>query len=240
MTNGPNTTPTADQPSERQPAARFLAFLAAFFAVWTIRATQFDSIDDAFPSTISRAAFSTALKALLWIVPGAIFVRRVSHGSPAAYLGLTAQPSVRVWRHCLAAIALFLAIVTTVELTLGPKSLSLTPLWELPPALWLLQLGLSPLIEELLFRGLILKELLRFARPSVAIVADSLLFVGIHLPYWLSHQPVDSELATNSFGVFVFSLLAGYLGLKSSSIWPPTLAHIANNTLALILVNPVN
>lgn len=240
MNNGPNTTPTADQPSERPPAARFVAFVAAIFAVWSIRATQFDSIDNSFPSTISRAAFSTTLKALLWIVPLAIFVRRVYHRSPAAYLGLTAQPSVRVWQHCLAAIAMFLAIVTTVALTLGHKSLSLTPLWELPPALWLLQLGLSPLIEELLFRGLILKELLRFARPVFAIVADSLLFVGIHLPYWLSHQPVDSELATNSLGVFAFSLLAGYLCLKSSSTWPPTLAHIANNTLAMILVNQVN
>jgi len=34
----------------------------------------------------------------------------------------------------------------------------------------------------------------------------------------------------------VFGLVAGWLYLKSSSIWPPTVAHIANNLLAALLV----
>jgi membrane protease YdiL (CAAX protease family) len=34
----------------------------------------------------------------------------------------------------------------------------------------------------------------------------------------------------------VFGLVAASLYLKTSSIWPPTVAHVANNLLAAVLV----
>jgi len=37
-------------------------------------------------------------------------------------------------------------------------------------------------------------------------------------------------------GVSAFSLLAGWLYLDSSSIWPSILAHIANNCVATPLI----
>ena len=40
----------------------------------------------------------------------------------------------------------------------------------------------------------------------------------------------------NTAGVFIFSLLAGWLYLDSSSIWPPTVAHIANNCIASLWI----
>jgi membrane protease YdiL (CAAX protease family) len=68
------------------------------------------------------------------------------------------------------------------------------------------------------------------------VLLTSLLFVAIHLPFWLSHGGLSGALLTNAGGVFIFSLLAGWLYLDSSSIWPPTLAHIANNCLAIVLI----
>ena len=65
----------------------------------------------------------------------------------------------------------------------------------------------------------------------------SLLFAGIHLPFWLSHGGLSATMLTNAGGVFLFSLLAGWLrSVDSTSIWPLTLAHIANNCLAIVLI----
>jgi membrane protease YdiL (CAAX protease family) len=53
--------------------------------------------------------------------------------------------------------------------------------------LGLLSFVASPLLEELLFRGFVLKELLSLLPLAFANALTSLLFVAAHVPYWLSH-----------------------------------------------------
>ena len=55
------------------------------------------------------------------------------------------------------------------------------------------------------------------------------------MPFWSAHGGVSGALMADTAGVFICSLLAGWLYLDSSSIWPPTLAHIANNYIAALL-----
>lgn len=43
-------------------------------------------------------------------------------------------------------------------------------------------------------------------------------------------------MLANATGVLIFSLVAGWLYLRSGSIWPPSLAHVANNCVAALLV----
>jgi membrane protease YdiL (CAAX protease family) len=71
----------------------------------------------------------------------------------------------------------------------------------------------------------------------LATVLTSLIFVGIHLPFWLSHGGPTPAMLMNAIGVFVFSILACWLYAKSASIWPSTLAHTANNILSSLLIN---
>ena len=40
----------------------------------------------------------------------------------------------------------------------------------------------------------------------------------------------------NTASVFLVSLVVGWLYLRTLSIWPPVLAHIANNLAATLLV----
>jgi hypothetical protein len=82
------------------------------------------------------------------------------------------------------------------------KSFSTVGLSSLPVTLWLLQLVLSPLLEELLFRGFVMKELLALLPVYLAIALTSLLFVGVHLPYWLSHGGATRAMMTKAGGVF--------------------------------------
>jgi membrane protease YdiL (CAAX protease family) len=94
----------------------------------------------------------------------------------------------------------------------------------------------SPIVEEILFRGLVLNELTGLLPRRPANMATSLLFVAIHLPFWLSRSGLTAAVLADSVGVLVFSLLAGWLYQQSRSIWPSAVAHIANNCLAAALV----
>ena len=222
--------------NRRKAALQLSLFLVAFFALWTLRATLFYAADESIASPTSRAAYADLLKLVVWVLPAAAFAYVLRHVPPAKYLGLSVWPTRRNWLLCLGVTVAFLLAVMLVELAVGKKSFSTASLSSLPIALWLFQFLLSPLLEELLFRGLVLKELLTLLPAYLAIALTSLLFVGVHLPYWLSHGGATRAMMTNAGGVFVFSVVAGWLYAKTASIWPSTVAHVANNVLSSMLV----
>jgi uncharacterized protein len=222
--------------TNRQRAAFDLSlFLAAFFILWTLRATVFFGVDESIASPKWRAAYSDLLKLVLWVLPAAGYGFWLRGARPAKYLGLSVLPSSRNWLWCLAITSTFLLATTVSELAKG-KSFSTSGLSALPPVLVLLQLVISPLLEELFFRGMVLRELLGVLPIFFALLLNSVLFVGAHLPYWLSHGGATRAVWANSFGIFVFSVLAGWLFTRGGSVWPPTLAHVANNVLSAVLV----
>ena len=96
-----------------------------------------------------------------------------------------------------------------------------TPLLLLSLVVW------QPLVEELLFRGVLQGLLLRTTAGatkrwglSVANLVTSLVFVLVHLV----NQP-----ATWAIGVFVPSLVFGLFRDRSGSVWPPLVLHIVFN-----------
>lgn len=213
--------------------------IAGFFAVWSVRATILYRIDEAITSDTLRLVYSTCVKLILWGVPAWGFAlwrqRTTPHPTPSHYLGLSVWPTARQWAGALLGTGLFLSAIIATETLTGQKTLSLTGISL--SFMWpgLLSTFVSPWIEEVLFRGVILKELARFLPGWVANLLTSLLFVGIHLPFWLTHNPLPLVIV-NSVGVFIFSFFAGILTLKTASIWPATVAHVANNLVASMLV----
>lgn len=77
--------------------------------------------------------------------------------------------------------------------------------------------------EELLFRGLVLGNLLPYGK-GVAILGSALLFAAMH-------QNLSQFLYTVVAGV-----LLGFLYVESRSIWPPTLLHMLNNLLSFVQI----
>lgn len=80
---------------------------------------------------------------------------------------------------------------------------------------------LGPVLEELLFRGVITKVLLQYYSPSRAIVYSALVFGVFHL------NPVQVVGAT------VAGLLFAWLYWRTGSIVPGVLVHIFNNSLSV-------
>ncbi|WP_049623316.1 CPBP family intramembrane glutamic endopeptidase [Frateuria defendens] len=101
---------------------------------------------------------------------------------------------------------------------------TVSPAVRIPLAL--LAATVAPLIEELLFRGLLLSALLQRFGAGWAVAISSLLFATVHLP----------DLGFLWYAVPNLTLLAvalAWLRLRSGSLWPAVLAHGVNNLLAV-------
>jgi len=100
-----------------------------------------------------------------------------------------------------------------------------TPLaLRLPLVLMVVSVG--PLVEELLFRGVLLSALLQRWHAGWAVAISSLAFALIHLPGLQYQWYALPELA-------LLALVLAWLRLRSGSIWPAVVAHGVNNLLAV-------
>jgi membrane protease YdiL (CAAX protease family) len=94
------------------------------------------------------------------------------------------------------------------------------------PALFVASLvalaGLAPLVEELVFRGLLYGWLAGRWGSVVAWIVSSLAFAGAHVE--LAHVIL----------VLPLGLWFGWLRWRTGSLWPSLVAHMVNNSLAVI------
>ena len=83
---------------------------------------------------------------------------------------------------------------------------------------------LAPLVEELVFRGAILRALLRWkSNPWIGIVISAVMFSAIHMnPAQMPHA-------------FLIGLLLGWMYYRTDSIVPGVVYHWVNNTIAYVL-----
>ncbi len=78
---------------------------------------------------------------------------------------------------------------------------------------------LAPMLEELVFRGLLFRSLLRHMNGWLAASISALLFAAIHWSW-----PAFINL-------FIVGLLYAWLTIKSNSLWPAFIAHVIHNGL---------
>ena len=74
-------------------------------------------------------------------------------------------------------------------------------------------------LEEMLFRGIMLRGMLRRMSPTAAIIISSIFFGVAHMNPW------------QFFSAFIIGSLAGWIYYRSRSIWPCIILHGANNLL---------
>ncbi len=83
----------------------------------------------------------------------------------------------------------------------------------------------APVLEELIFRGLILRWLSRRWRPFWAVLVSALAFGLVHLPNL--PQVVNAT---------VMGVVLGYIYVLCRSVWPVIIIHAVNNALAYLLL----
>jgi membrane protease YdiL (CAAX protease family) len=102
------------------------------------------------------------------------------------------------------------------------KLITTTPWWSLQVLVVILAVVVAPLVEEVLFRGLlqtVIRSYLR--RPWLSIFVTSVLFASIHQNP--EHWPA----------LFMLALGLGYAYEKSGSLWQPIFMHALFNGLTI-------
>jgi len=92
--------------------------------------------------------------------------------------------------------------------------------------------------EEVLFRGFFLNALLKKTRVVDAHVISSLMFVAVHLPWWI-HCGIFSDLPSALFAsasIFVLGFIFGWVFMKSRNIFVPIFLHMLWNLLQALFV----
>ncbi|HEY1588358.1 MAG TPA: type II CAAX endopeptidase family protein [Rhodanobacter sp.] len=98
------------------------------------------------------------------------------------------------------------------------------PAWRI--VLVLVVVSVGPVVEELLFRGVLLSALWQRWRTGWAVALSSLMFALVHLPglQWQWFALPD---------LLLLALALAWLRLRSGSIWPGVLAHGVHNLLTV-------
>ena len=81
----------------------------------------------------------------------------------------------------------------------------------------------APILEELIFRGVILKGFLKRYNPTKAIIFSALLFGIAHLNPW------------QFIAAFIAGVAIGWVYWKTRSIWPAIFIHFANNSFSFYI-----
>ena len=213
---------------DRQPTALapFVAYLVAFHGLWIVWPVflypRLQAVGD---RTLAYAALNLSFRFLFWIAPVFAYLRYVDRVNPFEYLKLTGN----VRRGITVAIALTVINVIGTYARFGPPHLSLHRVT------WNSILGTSfavGFIEEIPYRGFMLRKFNERMNFWLANVISSLLFLSIHLPGWISLHTLNAGAAVSVFILgFIFAMAVKYSG----SLWSSILAHSANDCLSFVI-----
>ena len=138
------------------------------------------------------------------------------------------------WQHADRRIYLLLIPATLAMLIINATVISLIPMpdsilemfSQLMGGGWLSFVTVAlaaPVLEELIFRGVILDSFLKRISPTKAIIWSSIIFGIAHANPW------------QFIAAFSIGLIVGWIYYRTKSIWPGILLHFVNNATASIL-----
>ncbi|MCI0587132.1 MAG: CPBP family intramembrane metalloprotease [Planctomycetes bacterium] len=126
------------------------------------------------------------------------------------------------WAQATAVVGLFLATVACTHAEYRSKGTAFG--FPGPP----FNMLVSPVYEEWIFRGWVLRRLVRNHSNTVAIGLSSLLFGLLHVRnvYWLD---TGALVRTMAFTGLLLGPILAYVTLKTRSLWPAVVLHYVNN-----------
>jgi uncharacterized protein len=214
---------------DRRHQRLFALYLVLFFAVWTVYvAVLYPRIAGLGVTSLEFALLNIAAKATLWVAPVLLYVHWFDRTDPLAYLQLRAH-----WRRgLLVGLALTLLNTAGAVARFGPPdSHRLYITWN---SVLSASLAVGA-IEEVPFRGFILRKLWERYPFWVANVASSALFLAIHLPGWLIADRVRGLSMYLAASVFLTGVILALAVRYSRSLWSGITAHDTNDCLSIVV-----
>jgi uncharacterized protein len=178
-------------------------------------------------NAVPRAITSAVVKVVIWIIPVLLLVKIMEKDGPFSYLGLRHNFITGLkwagWGSLVFisyfVILHFAILDNNVDFRIGFNE-------------WLNTILLVGLIEEIVFRGFLLRKLLDSFRFWIANTITSLLFVSIHFPIWFYKGLFEFPyILTASLTAFILGIIFGYVYKKSGSLWSVIVIHSLYNLL---------
>ena len=219
--------------SQVRPSTKsFVIYIAVFLIVWAVRATVFIHIDESITSSIAKNLYSNAVKFTLWVVPVFITLSALQM-KPLKYTRLTTCVNVRGLIISSIVVIAWLSIAVLGESWIFGKNVGVMLTQKAPAWLGILAGAfLSPIWEEIMFRGFVLNRLNESLNFWNSIVISAFLFMLTHVPYWVSKNGLSRPVIKDILNVFLLGCLFGWVMKKTNSLWPAIGAHIANNFIS--------
>ena len=204
--------------------AVFLVFLFVFWiGAWLLEQWLVSSYG--FLSTSSSQFFYwLVMKLVLWVVPALLVIRWMGRRI-SEVMGVGRLRSILVWG---GGVGLILAVLDIGSHMVFHQS------WNLFGDVWVVVsvVVVSPVVEELVFRGVVLGGLMSRYSFWVANVVTAVLFVGIHLPGWFFQGVLVQNLVSplgGAVSIFVLGVVFGYVAFRSRAVTGSILSHALNN-----------
>lgn len=165
-------------------------------------------------------------------------------GKGWSYLDLR-LPSLREWGYVVASVLASIAILILINVVVSVLDLPATDNQVIQfvgddPTMVLLLLVVVFLFnapaEEFLFRNVIQKRLNETYGMAAAVVLASIIFTAVHFPLFFTGVETIDATAVSLFGLFIGSLVFGYIYAKTENLVVPTLAHAGYNSFQFLLL----
>jgi CAAX protease family protein len=217
----------ASPSSSHGGAAPFVGYLAAFHLGWIAWPfVIYPKLTAAFgQETFAYAVCQLGIRMLVWLAPVWFYLRYVDRVDPFEYLKLKRH----IGRGLLVGIGLtaLTAIGTVVRFGLPHPTMERVT--------WNSVLGTSllvGLIEEVPYRGFMLRQFAQRLNFWLANLVTSLLFLAIHLPGWIALHTLHGPAALT---IAVFGFAMGVAVKWSDSLWAAVVAHSANDFMSFVV-----
>ncbi len=167
-------------------------------------------------------------KLLFWIIPAFLYIIYIEKRPPFIYLKLTTNVLKGVIWGCL--ISLLYVVVPFYKYFILRYTLHLNAGIDE----WVNVVLLVGIIEEIPFRGLLFQKLQQLMDSWRASLLSSLLFLGVHIPYWISLGQVlfPNMLYTMAY-LFIFAFVLCFILRRSGSLWSCIIIHSVNDLASL-------
>lgn len=169
-----------------------------------------------------------------WVVPTTLFIFLYEKKNPIAYLKLKKNFARGILVGLLVGLVQGALHLGFNYIFRGTVSLE----FDLGYRVWWNVIVTVGIVEEVVFRGLVLQKIWSVSNFWTANFASAFLFMLAHIPYWVFGDQFSLPISTIIYDfafVFVFGLLEGYLFKRTNSLWAPIIHHSINNFLASVI-----
>jgi len=182
---------------------------------------------------LSYELVGESIKLIVWTVPAIFLIRRYSSDMSLTLREMLTLRFKPIPYILLSVGILFYSLVSSIVINGNITIIHPDPLsWLIGGVL------LVGITEEVLFRGFFLNALLTKIKAIHALTLSSLMFVVIHLPWWIYSGKFSDPLSAlgGCASIFVLGLVFGWTFMKSRNIFVPMFLHMLWNLSMTLFV----